>query len=107
MKNLRRYGKEPFSVAVIHGGPGGGVLEPLTTVVCLEGQVEELDTVLREEAELLVRYLSERMGTGRRPEKQRATPETRPENSVSRGRHPRRLRSLSCPGESETPFPVL
>jgi len=26
MKNLRKYGKAPFSIAVIHGGPGAGVL---------------------------------------------------------------------------------
>jgi hypothetical protein len=30
MKNLRKYGKPPFSVAVIHGGPGaGGEMAPV------------------------------------------------------------------------------
>ncbi|MFC1975204.1 alpha/beta fold hydrolase [Chloroflexota bacterium] len=63
MKNLRTYGKSPFSVAVIHGGPGAGgemapvacelasdwgVLEPLQTALSLQGQVEELKTVLEE-----------------------------------------------------------
>ena len=57
MKNLRKYGKPPFKIAVIHGGPGApgymapvarelssewGVLEPLQTAASLEGQVQEL-----------------------------------------------------------------
>lgn len=52
MKNLRTYGNPPFSIVVIHGGPGApgemapiarelsaleGVLEPLQTAVTLEG----------------------------------------------------------------------
>jgi len=63
MKNLRTYGNPPFSIAVIHGGPGApgemapvarelsaleGVLEPLQTAVTLEGQVRELRGVLKE-----------------------------------------------------------
>ncbi len=54
MKNLRKYGKAPFKVAVIHGGPGApgemapvarelssvsGVLEPLQTATTIEGQI--------------------------------------------------------------------
>jgi pimeloyl-ACP methyl ester carboxylesterase len=69
MKNLRTYGKTPFNVAVIHGGPGAagemapvarelaprrGVLEPLQTAVSLEGQVAELKTVLERNADLPV-----------------------------------------------------
>lgn len=61
MKNLRTYGKAPFSVAVVHGGPGAGgemapvarelasdrsVLEPIQTATSLEGQVAELRAVL-------------------------------------------------------------
>lgn len=61
MKNLRKYGNKPFSIAVIHGGPGApgemapvarelssarGVLEPLQTATTLEGQVKELKAVL-------------------------------------------------------------
>jgi pimeloyl-ACP methyl ester carboxylesterase len=67
MENLRKYGKEPFSVAVIHGGPGApgsvapvarelatnkGVLEPLQTADTVEGQVQELRQVLEESADL-------------------------------------------------------
>jgi pimeloyl-ACP methyl ester carboxylesterase len=67
MKNLRTYGKSPFNVAVIHGGPGSagemapvarelafrwGVLEPLQTAASLEGQVEELKTVLEKKGDL-------------------------------------------------------
>jgi pimeloyl-ACP methyl ester carboxylesterase len=69
MKNLRTYGKAPFKVAVIHGGPGAagemvpvarelasnwGVLEPLQTAASLEGQIEELKTVLEENGDLPV-----------------------------------------------------
>ncbi|MFH0767998.1 MAG: alpha/beta hydrolase, partial [Chloroflexota bacterium] len=69
MKNLRKYGNEPFNIAVIHGGPGApgemapvarelssawGVLEPLQTATTLEGQVEELKTVLEENGTLPV-----------------------------------------------------
>jgi pimeloyl-ACP methyl ester carboxylesterase len=60
--NLRQYGKPPFTVAVVHGGPGApgemasvarelssvrGVLEPLQTATTLQGQVDELSDVLR------------------------------------------------------------
>jgi pimeloyl-ACP methyl ester carboxylesterase len=63
MKNLRKYGISPYSVAVVHGGPGAagemkavarqlarnrGILEPLQTAASLEGQVKELKTVLAE-----------------------------------------------------------
>ena len=69
MKNLRTYGKGPFNVAVIHGGPGEagemapvarelasswGVLEPLQTETSIEGQIEELRTVLEENGDLPV-----------------------------------------------------
>lgn len=62
-KNLRKYGKSPFNVAVIHGGPGAagemaliakelssecGILEPFQTATSLEGQVRELKTVIDE-----------------------------------------------------------
>ncbi len=69
MKNLRTYGKTPFSVVVIHGGPGApghmapvawelspdwGVLEPLQTATSLEGQIQELRAVLIENGDLPV-----------------------------------------------------
>ena len=69
MKNLRKYGKAPFSIAVIHGGPGAagqmapvarelatgwGVLEPIQTAMSLESQVKELKTVLENNADLPV-----------------------------------------------------
>ncbi len=61
MKILRVYGKSPYNVAVIHGGPGAagemapvalelssnrGVLEPLQTESSIQTQVEELRIVL-------------------------------------------------------------
>ncbi len=69
MKNLRTWGKPPYKVAVIHGGPGApgsaapvarelakdrGVLEPLQIKDTLEGQIEELRAILEENASLPV-----------------------------------------------------
>ncbi|MFC2160469.1 alpha/beta fold hydrolase [Acidobacteriota bacterium] len=63
MKNFRLYGDPPYHVAVLHGGPGapgqmepvarelsskGGVLEPLQTEYTLEGQVQELHSILEQ-----------------------------------------------------------
>lgn len=61
MKNPREYGSPPYSIAVIHGGPGAcgemkpvaenlskdlGILEPLQTSSSLQGQVDELKKIL-------------------------------------------------------------
>jgi len=69
VKNLRTYGKAPFNLAIIHGGPGAagemapvacelasrwGILEPLQTAASLEGQIEELKTVLKNNGDLPV-----------------------------------------------------
>ncbi|MBN1235549.1 MAG: alpha/beta hydrolase [Methanotrichaceae archaeon] len=69
MINPRRYGSPPFSVAVIHGGPGAGgemalvaeelcsdrgILEPLQTAHTLWDQVDELKGLLPENARLPV-----------------------------------------------------
>lgn len=69
MRNIRFYGEKPYTVAVVHGGPGAsgemapvarelstvaGILEPLQTVATIEGQVAELRDVLEEHGELPV-----------------------------------------------------
>jgi len=69
VNNYRKYGESPFSIAVIHGGPGAalemapvarelssswGVLEPVQTAASLDGQVDELKTVLENQANLPV-----------------------------------------------------
>lgn len=69
MSNTRRYGKAPFDVAVIHGGPGApgemapvarklasdrGVLEPFQTSASVDGQVNELKSQLEESADIPV-----------------------------------------------------
>jgi pimeloyl-ACP methyl ester carboxylesterase len=61
MDNIRKYGSQPFDIAVMHGGPGApgqaaplarelsksyGVLEPLQTENSIEGQIQELKEVL-------------------------------------------------------------
>jgi len=69
MKKFRKYGKPPFSIAVIHGGPGAGgemtpvarelasdcgVLEPIQTATSINGQLEELETALENNADFPV-----------------------------------------------------
>jgi len=69
MKKVRLYGHRPFTVAVVHGGPGApgemapvanelsatvGVLEPLLTATTVAGQVLELDDILRDKGKLPV-----------------------------------------------------
>jgi len=69
MENLRKYGEKPFNIALLHGGPGapgemapvarelsstGGILEPFQTASSVEGQVQELNKVLKESADLPV-----------------------------------------------------
>jgi pimeloyl-ACP methyl ester carboxylesterase len=61
MENHRTYGSAPYTIAVIHGGPGAAgemapvarelarnqsILEPLQTATSLAGQVEELRVTL-------------------------------------------------------------
>lgn len=75
--NLRRYGDAPFSVAVIHGGPGAagemapvakelslvcGVLEPLQTATSIEGQIQELQAVLGNHAHLPITLIGHSWG---------------------------------------------
>jgi pimeloyl-ACP methyl ester carboxylesterase len=77
MNNVRIYGKAPYSTAVVHGGPGApgelapvarelarhhGVLEPLQTASTLQGQIEELRTVLERYARLPVRLIGHSWG---------------------------------------------
>lgn len=72
IKNYNTYGKKPFTVAVIHGGPGAagemapvakelathwGVLEPRQTELSIEGQLEELKSVLEEHGELPIQLI--------------------------------------------------
>jgi pimeloyl-ACP methyl ester carboxylesterase len=67
VKNFRTWGKPPYKVAVVHGGPGApgsvtpvarelakfmDVLEPLQTKDSVEGQIEELRDVLEKYADL-------------------------------------------------------
>src|SRR4030043_566948 len=69
MENLRKYGHEPFKVAVIHGGPGApgevapvarelssdmGVLEPLQTAKTIEEQIQELRAILEKNGDIPV-----------------------------------------------------
>lgn len=72
MDHLRQYGKRPFRLAVIHGGPGAGgemapvaaelasswgVLEPIQTATSIEGQINELRTILKENAALPINLI--------------------------------------------------
>ncbi len=77
MKNFRRYGKPPFNVAVIHGGPGApgsvapiaqelshdfGVLEPLQTKTSLNGQALELNRVLKNNGKIPITLIGHSWG---------------------------------------------
>ncbi len=77
MNNLRKYGKAPFNVAVIHGGPGAagemapvaiqlsqdhGVLEPLQTAFSIESQVHEMRSVLEEHGDTPVTLIGHSWG---------------------------------------------
>jgi pimeloyl-ACP methyl ester carboxylesterase len=74
MKNMNcnEYSKKPFTVAVIHGGPGAagemapvakelavhwGVLEPLQTAASIDGQLRELKSVLEEHGDLPIQLI--------------------------------------------------
>jgi len=77
MNYMRTYGNSPFTVAVIHGGPGAPgelapvarelakthrVLEPLQTASTLEGQVVELETILKRSSLLPVALIGHSWG---------------------------------------------
>lgn len=76
-KNLRTYGQPPFRTVVLHGGPGApgymapvarelaldwGVLEPLQTVTSVNGQVEELRSILMASGDPPVRLIGSSWG---------------------------------------------
>jgi len=67
MEQLRKHGKEPYRIAVIHGGPGAsgemepvakelandfGVLEPKQTAMSINESVEELKQILEKNGEI-------------------------------------------------------
>jgi pimeloyl-ACP methyl ester carboxylesterase len=77
MNNVRIYGKPPFDVAVVHGGPGApgemapvarelakahGVLEPLQTASTLQGQIRELKTILERNGHLPITLIGHSWG---------------------------------------------
>jgi pimeloyl-ACP methyl ester carboxylesterase len=72
MNNCNTYGKKPYSIAVIHGGPGAagelapvakelaahwGVLEPLQTATSVAGQLEELKSVLETNGDAPIQFI--------------------------------------------------
>src|SRR5437899_4952417 len=77
MDNARIYGAAPYTVAVVHGGPGApgtmapearalasewGVLEPLQTATSLDGQIEELRQALEQYCDLPVTLIGSSWG---------------------------------------------
>ncbi len=72
MNKCNRYGKKPYTIAIVHGGPGAagemapvarelathwGILEPLQRAVSIEGQIEELKSVLEEYGDLPIQLI--------------------------------------------------
>lgn len=77
MNNVRKYGLAPCTIAVVHGGPGApgdmapvarelstayGVLEPLQTKATLNGQIEELASVIKDNASLPITLIGHSWG---------------------------------------------
>jgi pimeloyl-ACP methyl ester carboxylesterase len=77
MNNCRTWGNAPFSIAVIHGGPGAtgemaavareislsqGVIEPFQTELTVTGQVKELEKVLADLGDLPVTLIGHSWG---------------------------------------------
>ncbi|MBE0448903.1 MAG: alpha/beta hydrolase [Actinobacteria bacterium] len=77
MGTIRKYGRMPFTIAVIHGGPGApgemapvarelsslwGVLEPLQTATSLAGQLQELQEDLRKHGKLPITLIGHSWG---------------------------------------------
>ena len=77
MKNFRTWGNAPYSVAVIHGGPGAagemtpvarelsrtqGIIEPFQTERTVTGQVTELKKVLADSGDLPVTLIGHSWG---------------------------------------------
>lgn len=77
MKNLRKYGNVPYKVAVVHGGPGAvgsiaplakelsaasGILEPLLISQSVNGQLKELEVILKEQADIPVKLAGHSWG---------------------------------------------
>ncbi len=75
--SIRYYGNKPYSIAVVHGGPGApgsvsdiaenlsknyGVIEPLQTEQSLRGQIEELRTQIVENADYPVTLIGHSWG---------------------------------------------
>ena len=74
---IRKYGQQPYRLAVVHGGPGdvgsladvaawlsqyGGVLEPIQSCYSLAALVDELTQALRAEAQLPIVLLGHSWG---------------------------------------------
>ncbi|MBN1134353.1 MAG: alpha/beta hydrolase [Methanosarcinaceae archaeon] len=77
MENPRKYGRPPFSVAVIHGGPGAagelapmarelthecGILEPIQTLASIDGQIHELQAILEKHGDFPVKLVGHSWG---------------------------------------------
>ncbi len=77
MKRFRKYGEEPYDIAVIHGGPGApgdaaklardlsednGVIEPLLSSESIKGQVGELKSIFKENCDRKITLIGHSAG---------------------------------------------
>lgn len=77
MKNTRIYGKSPYNIVVVHGGPGGpgqmapvakrlaktkGVIEALQTKDSIKGQTSELKSIINRKANAPVTLIGHSWG---------------------------------------------
>lgn len=77
MEKFRIYGDEPYDVIVVHGGPGApgdtaklakdlsqdyGIVEPLLSSRSIDGQIEELKSVIEENCDPPIRMIGHSYG---------------------------------------------
>lgn len=77
MNNYREYGEKPFEVIVIHGGPGAigdmktvakelsykyGVVEYLQTAETIDGQIEELHNIVKNNSDKTITLIGHSWG---------------------------------------------
>lgn len=77
MDNLRKYGREPYDLVLLHGGPGTpgelqpvarkisisfGILEPLLLSLTIKSQVEELHTIIKNHCNYPVVFIGHSWG---------------------------------------------
>lgn len=77
MENIRLHGKPPYTIAIIHGGPGGlgqmkpvaeelsqayGIIEPLQDQTTVDGQIDGLKDAIQQHGQLPITLIGHSWG---------------------------------------------